>query len=66
MTLLPASTNPTSLALVTDVARVLAGEQPFAERIGDVLALMRRVLGFRDARLTRSGGGPGQWQLANG
>ena len=65
MTLLPASTNPTSLALVTDVARVLAGEQPFAERIGDVLALMRRVLGFRDARLTRSGGGPGQGVPAN-
>jgi signal transduction histidine kinase len=60
-------TNSTSLALVTDVARLLAGDRPFAVRIDEVLVLMRRVLGFNDGRLTRvAGGARAQWQLANG
>jgi signal transduction histidine kinase/putative methionine-R-sulfoxide reductase with GAF domain len=41
-----------SLALVTHVARLLAGDHPFESRVGGMFTLMREVIGFHDGRLT--------------
>ncbi len=42
----------TSLALITDAARLLSGERPFAVRVQELLAQLRSVVPFRDGQLT--------------
>ncbi|GAB4116631.1 MAG: ATP-binding protein [Roseiflexaceae bacterium] len=49
-----APTTPTGLSvhILTDAARLLAGERPFAARVQDLLAQLRSLIRFRDGRLT--------------
>ncbi|HWQ13128.1 MAG TPA: ATP-binding protein [Roseiflexaceae bacterium] len=44
--------QPTSLAIVTHVARLLARDHPFESRIGGVFTLLQEAIGFHDGRLT--------------
>jgi len=44
--------QPTSLALVTHVARLLASDLPFETRISGLFALLQDVIGFHDGRLS--------------
>jgi hypothetical protein len=44
--------QPSSLALVAHVARLLASDHPFEARVGGMFTLMRDVIGFHDGRLT--------------